>query len=74
MMHPIREWHDNVLSSGFFYGSLVEAVGVSSLIPGAYIHYPLWQLLLALLFMASGFGVQLVSVYQYCRHHDNEER
>lgn len=34
MLHPVREWHDNVLSSGLFYGSVIEAAGLSALVPG----------------------------------------
>lgn len=64
MLHPVREWRDDVLSSGFFYGSVIEAAGLLALIPG----YQLpsgWVLMLAPIFAVIGMTVQLVSVYQY---------
>jgi hypothetical protein len=71
MLHPVREWRDDVLSSGFFYGSLIEAAGFLALIPG----YQLpsgWVLMLAPILAATGIAVQVVSVYRYSRQRGQE--
>jgi len=32
MLHPIKEWHDDPISAGWFYGSITEGGAVSSLL------------------------------------------
>jgi hypothetical protein len=71
MLHPVREWQDNVLSSGFFYGSVTEAAGFLALIPG-YQLPSVWVLMLAPILVVIGIAVQVVSVYQYGRQRGQE--
>ena len=71
MLHPVREWQDNVLSSGFFYGSAIEAVGVLALIPGWRLPSG-WVLMWAPILAVIGIAVQMVSVYKYSRQRGQE--
>lgn len=67
MIHPLREFHQDPLEAGVFYGAIIEAAAGLSLLPGAFTELPFWLMLQAAFLAVVGVIVILVSCV---RHHD----